>query len=79
MPDAVQVFIAPPSTEVLRARLLRRGTDSPGEVAERLRTAKRELEAQPEFGHVVINDRLEDATDELTRIVQGAVRDDPAR
>lgn len=69
LPDAVAVFIAPPSVEALRARLVGRGTDEPNEVDERLRTAVRELEAQPEFSHVVINDRLEQATDELVGIV----------
>ncbi len=70
MPEAVAVFIAPPSIEALRARLVGRGTDSPEQVAERLRTARRELEARPEFAHVVINDRLEDATEELVGIVR---------
>ncbi len=73
MPEAVQVFIAPPSTEALRARLVGRGTDAPEQVADRLRTAERELEAQPEFGHVVVNDRLEQATGELVAIVQQAL------
>jgi guanylate kinase len=70
MPDAVAVFIAPPSREALRARLVGRGTDSSEQVDERLRTAERELEAQPEFAHVVVNDRLEEATDELASIVR---------
>jgi guanylate kinase len=70
IPDAAAVFIAPPSLEALRARLVGRGTDSPEEVDERLRTAERELEAQPEFSHVVVNDRLEQATDELEGIVR---------
>jgi guanylate kinase len=73
LPEAVQVFIAPPSLEALRARLVGRGTDDPAQVEERLRTAARELEAQPEFGHVVVNDRLEDAVEELVRIVRGVV------
>jgi guanylate kinase len=73
MPEAVQVFIAPPSRDALRARLLGRGTDSPEQVDERMRTAERELEAQPEFGHVVVNDRLEDATAELAAIVAAAL------
>jgi guanylate kinase len=72
MPDAVAVFIAPPSLDALRARLVGRGTDSPEQVDERLRTAERELEAQPEFGHVIVNDRLEQATDELVEIVRAA-------
>jgi guanylate kinase len=70
MPEAVAVFIAPPSREALRARLVGRGTDSPEQVDARLATAERELEAQPEFRHVVINDRLEDATDELVAIIR---------
>jgi guanylate kinase len=71
IPDSVAVFIAPPSLDALRARLVGRGTDSPEEVDERLRTAERELEAQPEFARVVVNDRLEEATDELEGIVRG--------
>jgi guanylate kinase len=71
MPEAVLVFIAPPSTEALRARLVGRGTDAGEQIEERLRTAERELRARPEFAHVVVNDRLEDATDELAAIVQG--------
>jgi guanylate kinase len=70
IPESVAVFIAPPSLDALRARLVGRGTDSPEEVDERLRTAERELEAQPEFAHVVVNDRLEEATDELEGIVR---------
>jgi guanylate kinase len=70
MPDAVAVFIAPPSREALRARLVGRGTDSSEQVDERLKTAENELEAQPEFAHVVVNDRLEEAIDELVSIVR---------
>jgi len=69
MPEAVQVFIAPPSLEALRARLIGRGTDDRAEVERRLRVAERELEAQPEFRYVVVNDRLDDATAHLTQIV----------
>ncbi len=70
MPEAVGVFIAPPSRGALRARLIGRGTDTPEQVETRMQTAERELEAQPEFAHVVVNDRLEQATGELGRIVQ---------
>jgi len=69
MPDAVAVFIAPPSHDALRARLIGRGTDTPEQVDERMRTAERELEAQPKFAHVVVNDRLEHAVAELAQIV----------
>jgi guanylate kinase len=70
MPDALAVFIAPPSHDALRARLVGRGTDAAEQVNERMRTAARELEAQDEFGHVVVNDRLEDATEQLVEIVR---------
>ena len=69
MPEAVQVFIAPPSRDTLRARLTARGTDAPEQVRRRLETADQELAAQPEFHHVVVNDRLEDATSALAGIV----------
>jgi guanylate kinase len=67
------VFIAPPSLESLRERLLRRGTDTPEQVEQRLRTAERELEARPEFADVVVNDDLERATEELVAIVEQAL------
>ena len=69
MPQAVQVFISPPSLEVLRERLLGRGTDDPQEVQRRLAVAEQELAAQPEFAHVVVNDDLQRATGELYAIV----------
>jgi guanylate kinase len=75
MPSAVQVFIAPPSLEALRARLVGRGTDDPAQIEARLRTAEREVAAQDEFAHVVVNDRLEDAVDELATIVRDAIAD----
>ncbi len=72
VPNAVQVFIAPPSLDSLRARLIGRGTDDSVEVERRLRVAEQELQAQPEFAHVVVNDRLEDALKRLTEIVRDA-------
>jgi guanylate kinase len=70
MPEAVQVFIAPPSVEALRARLVGRGTDAPEDVEARLATALEELQAEKEFEYVVVNDRLEQATEELADIVR---------
>jgi guanylate kinase len=70
MPEAVQVFIAPPSRETLRTRLVGRGTDNPDQVQRRLETADAELAAQPEFTHVVVNDRLEDAVEALVSVVE---------
>jgi len=73
MPEAVQVFIAPPSLDALRARLIGRGTDDQTEVERRLRVAQEELKAQPEFAHVVVNDRLEEALERLVEIVSSSL------
>ncbi len=73
LPDAVQVFIAPPSLDALRTRLVGRGTDDEDQVAARMRVATEELAAQGEFGHVVVNDRLEDAVEQLVAIVSSAL------
>lgn len=73
MPEAVQVFIAPPAESALQTRLITRGTDSADAVAARLSTARDELAAQEEFAHVVINDRLEDAIAELESIVSASL------
>ncbi len=70
VPEAIQVFVAPPSFDALRARLLGRGTDTPEQVERRLRTARGELDAQGEFRHVVVNDRLESAIVALEEIVR---------
>ena len=77
MPQAMQIFIAPPDADVLRGRLVGRGTDDPEEVEARLRTARAELSAQDEFGEVVVNDRLDEAVDKLEGIVRGALHSDP--
>jgi guanylate kinase len=71
MPEAVQVFIAPPSLDALRTRLIGRGTDDAEEVERRLRVAEQELAAQPEFAHVVVNDRLDEALEQLSGVVAG--------
>ena len=73
MPEAVRIFIAPPSEDALRTRLVGRGTDAPEDVEKRLETARAELAAQAEFPHVVYNDRLEDAVAALEEVVRTAL------
>lgn len=70
VPDAVQVFIAPPSPEDLRRRLEGRGTDSPEQISRRLEVAAEELGARGEFGYVVENDDVERASGELAELVR---------
>jgi guanylate kinase len=65
LPDAMQVFIAPPSLDDLRQRLEQRGSDDPAQIEERLRVAPEELAAKEEFSRVVVNDDLERAMQEL--------------
>ena len=77
MPDAQTVFIAPPSEEALRARLIGRGTDAAAEVEERMRTAVRELSSRAEFGQVVVNHPLEEATARLEQLVRCALARGP--
>jgi guanylate kinase len=71
MPEAVQIFIAPPDEAVLRERLEGRGTDSPEDIEQRLRTAEVELAARSEFQHVVVNDEVQKAAAELEGLVRG--------
>lgn len=69
MPEAQQIFIAPPTDETLRERLTGRGTDAAEEIERRLAVAEQELAARGEFEHVVVNDDLERAVDDLDAIV----------
>lgn len=73
MPEALRIFIAPPSAETLRTRLVGRGTDAKEQIDRRLQVAEQELAAQAEFPVVVCNDRLEDAISELTDVVRGGI------
>jgi guanylate kinase len=74
MPEAVQVFIAPPSPGTLRERLEARATDRPEEIERRLSVAEEELAARSEFGYVIVNDDLERATEELVGLVRAIVQ-----
>lgn len=65
MPHARFVFLAPPSWEELVRRLVGRGTEDSAERERRLATARVEMAAADEFDHVVVNDDVHRATDEL--------------
>ncbi len=69
-PDAVTIFIAPPSLEELGRRLRERGTDHPEEIALRLRNAEEEMAARGEYDHVIVNDTVVEAVQELERILR---------
>ena len=68
-PEAVSVFVYPPSVDALRQRLLGRRTDKPEVIEQRLRNAPGELAHYRDYNYLVINDELEQATDRLIAIV----------
>lgn len=67
--DSVSIFILPPSYEVLRERLIARGTDSAEELEIRLRRAPEELGQYSAFDYVIINDEVERAVGQLASII----------
>ena len=71
-PDAVMVFLAPPSMEELSARLHGRGTESEDKIRRRLETAQHELEYQANFDHIVVNNTVEGAVGVLRELILGA-------
>jgi len=71
VPDALLIFVEPPSREVLRERLHRRKTEDDASFALRMANAEHELEAAGEFDHRVLNDDLQEAVSEVLRILEG--------
>jgi guanylate kinase len=69
MPAVRTVFIAPPSWDTLKDRLVGRGTETAEQMARRLRTAETELALAAEFDHVVVNDDLGTAVAELVELL----------
>jgi len=71
-PEALGVFILPPSLDVLRERLLPRGTDDPAEIARRLENARREADYIDNYDYIIVNDDLDAAVRALTAVVSAA-------
>ena len=71
MPECVTIFILPPSLKELERRLRDRRTDNPDVIARRLRDAMSDMSHWDEFDHVIINDDLERAVDELDAVLKG--------
>ncbi len=70
MPEALFVFLKPPSWEELVRRLLGRGTEPAEEQARRLRTARAELAAEPEFDVSIVNTDVHTASEELVALMR---------
>ncbi|MDO4259548.1 MAG: guanylate kinase [Actinomycetaceae bacterium] len=69
MPEALFIFLAPPSWEELEQRLIGRGTETPQEIERRLATAKQELAAKGEFDHIVTNDDIDSTASQLAQLM----------
>ncbi|MBW1893178.1 MAG: guanylate kinase [Deltaproteobacteria bacterium] len=68
-PDSTTIFIMPPSLDVLRIRLESRGTDSKEVIDKRLENAKQEIDKKGLYQHIIVNDDLENAINELITII----------
>ena len=69
MPEALLVFLAPPSWEELKRRLIGRGTDDEETIRQRLAHAQEELAAEPEFDVTIVNHTVEQAAAELVGLL----------
>jgi guanylate kinase len=70
VPGSVTIFVKAPTFDELERRLRERATESAGEIGERLELARRQLDQESKFQHVVVNDDLARATAELVTIVR---------
>lgn len=69
-PDALAIFIMPPSMEILEKRLRRRGTEDEDDLLRRMTIAREEVEKRNDYDFVVTNDNLEEAADAVLRILR---------
>ncbi len=68
-PNAITIFLTPPSFEVLKKRLSERKTDAPQEISKRLEIARKEMNFKDKYDYCVINDSLSEACSEILRII----------
>lgn len=71
-PDALLVFIMPPSAETLKERLTKRGTETPDIIAKRMQRAVSESEGIENYDYIVINDEVDKCTEKLHNIILSA-------
>jgi guanylate kinase len=74
-PDALSIFLMPPSMEELERRIRGRGTDPEAKIALRLQNAREEIERGQAYTHHVVNQRVEHAVEALERLLEPEVRD----
>ncbi len=68
-PEVKTIFILPPSLEILEERLIKRGQDQPDVIANRMKKARNEISHHNEYDYIIVNDKLEEAYEQLRSIV----------
>ena len=71
MPSCIMIFLIPPSKQVLLSRLKNRGTDSKGEIKNRFNQAVSDLNESNKFDHVLVNDQIEVAVENIANCIEG--------
>ncbi len=72
LPEAISIFLLPPSFQELRRRLMRRHSDAPQTIEKRLAAAREEIRHWPEYDYIVVNDHVRQATGALRSILAAA-------
>jgi guanylate kinase len=73
MPESVTIFVSVPSFGELERRLRERATESTGDIGERLAVARRQMGEADDFDHVVVNDDLDRAVEDLEKVINAAL------
>lgn len=73
-PEALLVFIMPPSADLLKKRLTGRGTETEESIAKRLSAAGGEMRCAEKYDYILVNDDLSEAVDELEKVIDGGLR-----
>jgi guanylate kinase len=72
--EAISIFIMPPSIKELERRLIARGTDTPSKIKMRIAKAEKEMKLADQFDNIIINNRLEQAENDVYSIVESFIK-----
>jgi len=72
MPEAVSIFILPPSLEILKNRLAGRGTETKENLEKRLNESLREIKCSKTYDYIVVNDNLDDAVEDFITVIKSS-------
>lgn len=76
VPDVCEIFILPPSVEILEKRLRNRGTETEEAIKERMKAAEYELTFADKYDYTVVNDELDDAVNEVLTIINNSINEE---